>query len=73
MAHMLGLKKTERGSESKVEEVKLHLGCGKKYIPGFIHIDLDDYPHIDYRHDISSLPMFANNSVDLISCCLALK
>jgi len=53
--------------------MKLHLGCGKRYIPGLIHIDLDDYPHIDYRHDIASLPMFADNSVDLIYCCHALE
>jgi len=47
-------------------EIKLHLGCGKRYIPGFIHIDLDDNPHIDYRSDISNLSMFEDNSVDLI-------
>lgn len=54
-------------------EIKLHLGCGKKYIPGFIHIDLDDYPHIDYKSDISNLSMFAGDSVDLIYCCHALE
>ena len=26
---------------------KLHLGCGKVYIPGFIHVDLMDFDHID--------------------------
>lgn len=46
--------------------MKLHLGSGKRYIPGFIHIDVDDLPHIKYRHDIRSLPMIKNNSVDLI-------
>lgn len=49
--------------------MKLHLGCGKRYIPGFVHIDLNDFPHIDYRYDIRSLPMFKNNSVDLIYFC----
>jgi len=49
--------------------MNLHLGCGKRYIPGFVHVDLDDYPHIDYRHDIRTLPMFADNSVDLIYPC----
>ena len=53
--------------------MKLHLGCGKRYIPGFIHIDLADYPHIQYKSDISSLPMFTDNSVDLIYCCHALE
>jgi len=55
------------------KKIQLHLGCGKKFIPGFIHIDLDDYPHIDYRHEISRLPMFKNNSVDLIYCCHAFE
>lgn len=49
--------------------MNLHLGCGKRYIPGFIHIDLDDFPHIDYKHDIRSLPMIKSNSVDLIYFC----
>lgn len=53
--------------------MKLHLGCGKRYIPGFVHIDLDYYPHIDYRQEISSLPMFKDNSVDLIYCCHAFE
>ena len=53
--------------------LQLHLGCGKRHIPGFIHIDLDDFPHIDYRHAIDALPMFADGSVDLIYCCGALQ
>ena len=54
-------------------EIKLHLGCGKKFIPGFIHIDLADYPHIDYKRNISDLSMFEDNSVDLIYCCHAVE
>lgn len=59
----------------KEKKILLHLGCGKRYIPDFIHIDINDYhyPHINYKHDISSLPMFKNNSVDLIYCCHALE
>lgn len=53
--------------------MKLHLGCGKRYIPGFVHIDLADYPHIDYKSDISDLSMFKGGSVDLIYCCHALE
>ena len=59
--------------KNKNKEIKLHLGCGKKYIPGFIHIDLDSFPHIDYRHEISELPMFGNNSVGLIYVCHAFE
>lgn len=55
------------------KKIKLHLGCGKVYIPGFIHIDLAKYSHIDYNHNIISLPMFEDNSVDYIYCCHALE
>lgn len=44
----------------------LHLGCGKRFIPDYIHIDLADYPHIDYRHDVKTLPMFEDSTIDLI-------
>lgn len=53
-------------SLSENKKVQLYLGSGKRHIPGFVHVDLDDYPHLDYRHDIADLPMFSDNSVDLI-------
>jgi predicted SAM-dependent methyltransferase len=46
--------------------MKLHLGCGKRYLPGYTHVDLSDYPHIDYKQDIRFLPNFASDSIDLI-------
>ena len=49
--------------------LQLHLGCGKRYIPGFVHVDTAAFPHIDYRHDVRTLPMFDDNSVDLIYAC----
>ncbi|MEM3434115.1 MAG: methyltransferase domain-containing protein [Candidatus Methanomethyliaceae archaeon] len=49
-----------------MKDIKLHLGCGKRYLPGYIHIDLGDYAHLDYRCDISRLPMFGDSTVDLI-------
>jgi ubiquinone/menaquinone biosynthesis C-methylase UbiE len=52
--------------------LQLHLGCGKRYIPGFVHIDLDDFPHIDHRCGIDKLPMFADETVDFIYCSHAL-
>ena len=52
--------------------VKLHLGCGKRYLPGYIHIDIDEGEHIDYCFDIKSLKMFENNSVDIIYSCGAI-
>lgn len=53
--------------------MKLHLGCDKRFIPGFVHIDLADYPHIDHRHDIRTLPMMAPESVELIYSCHSLE
>lgn len=38
-----------------------------------MHIDLDDFPHIDHRHPIDRLPMFADESVDLVYCCGAFQ
>ena len=38
-------------------------------MPGYVHIDIDDGEHIDYCHNIKSLPMFENNSVDIIYSC----
>lgn len=47
-------------------KIKLHLGCGKRFIPGFIHIDFGDFSHIDYNRDVSDLSIYDDNSVDLI-------
>lgn len=55
--------------------MKLHLGCGKRHILGddWIHVDLANFPHIDYQHDIRTLPMFADNSIDLVYACHVLE
>jgi len=47
-------------------KVKLHLACGERYIPGFIHIDERFFPHIDYQMNVADLFEFEDNSVDLI-------
>jgi predicted SAM-dependent methyltransferase len=46
--------------------MKLHLGCGKKQIQGFVHVDLEDYPHIDFRIPVNKLTFAPDNSVELI-------
>ena len=57
-----------------MSDIKLHLGCGHRYLEGFIHVDKDTLPHIDYKQtDLSFLPMFKNDSVDLIYTCGAFE
>jgi predicted SAM-dependent methyltransferase len=53
--------------------MKLHLGCGKRHIPGFIHVDAAPEPHLDFVHNIDSLPMFDDDSADLIYACHVLE
>lgn len=49
-----------------MSEIKLHLGCGKRYLKGFTHIDLANYKHIDYRYDVRLLPMFQDSTANMI-------
>ena len=59
--------------QNKKELIKLHLGCGKRSIPGFVHIDKAKFDHVDYVHDIRSLPMIKDESVSLIYACQVLE
>ena len=53
--------------------MKLHLGCGKRHIPGFVHIDAVDYPHVDHVATIDNLSFIPDDSVDLIYNCHVLE
>lgn len=53
--------------------MKLHLGCGKRHIPGFVHIDAVDYPHVDHVTTIDNLSFIPDGSVDLIYNCHVLE
>lgn len=44
--------------------MKLHLGCGQKYLPGYTHIDISEHDHIDIVTDIRDLSMIDNESID---------
>ena len=46
--------------------MKLHLGCGKKYIPGYFHIDAFDDDHIDHVCSIDNLEFIEDNSIEVI-------
>lgn len=42
---------------------KLHLGCGKRYLNDYIHIDINEFDHIDYISSVDNLSMFENNTI----------
>ena len=54
--------------------MKLHIGCGEKYLPGYKHVDARNFPHVDYVTDkLDKLEMFENDSVDEIYACHILE
>ena len=51
-------------------QVKLHLGCGHRFLDGYTHIDINnDVPFLDYCTEIDNLHMFDDNTVDEIYNC----
>jgi predicted SAM-dependent methyltransferase len=52
--------------KTKRKLLRIHLGCGKRNIPGFTNVDLADYKHIDYKRSVDNLSVFKNNSAELI-------
>lgn len=42
---------------------KLHLGCGKRYLNDYIHIDINEFDHVDYISSVDNLSMFENNTI----------
>ena len=48
------------------EPLWLHLGCGQVHIPGFVHVDNQPAPHVDYVADVTRLDFIASDSADLI-------
>lgn len=45
--------------------MKLHLGCGPRHIPGFVHVDAQPAPHVDIVGPVERLAI-GDNSVSLI-------
>ena len=53
--------------------MKLHIGCGKRHIPGFTHIDQVAFPHVDFVQDIRTLPNFKDETASLIYACQVIE
>lgn len=45
------------------ETLKLNLGARETIVPGFVNIDIDPHPGIDYVGDVSDLRRFGDESV----------
>ena len=46
--------------------MKIHLGCGPKYFPGWYHIDALEYDHIDMVAEVNNLDFINENSVEIV-------
>jgi len=43
--------------------MKLHIGAGAKYLPGYTHVDINEHPHIDHVADVRDLSFLERGSV----------
>jgi SAM-dependent methyltransferase len=55
------------------DALKLHIGCGKRQIPGWIHIDQVAFEHVDFVQDIRRLSNFENDTADIIYACQVIE
>ena len=55
-----------KAMQSEQKPVKLHLGCGKRFLSGFFHVDIDSYPHVELVSNVADLSSIPSCSVDLI-------
>lgn len=46
--------------------MKIHLGCGTRYIPGFVHVDINAHPHVDHVADVRKLDFMASDTADMV-------
>ncbi len=52
--------------------IKLHLGCGKRIIPGYVNADIQGFPGVNLICDLRNLPL-RDGSVDLIYACAVIE
>jgi len=53
--------------------MKLHIGAGERYLPGYKHVDIIKRDHIDYVVDAVNLSIFESGSVEEIYACHILE
>jgi len=53
--------------------MKLHIGCGKKELPGFKHVDVIAFDHVDFVCDARRLDMIKDDTVSDIYACHVLE
>ena len=49
-----------------MEKIKLHVGCWKRYIPGWKHVDIQNLPHVDYVTPAHDLHMIDSNACEIV-------
>lgn len=52
---------------------KVHLGCGKKHLPGWFHVDALEFDHVDHVGRVEDLSFIPDGSVSLIYACHVLE
>jgi predicted SAM-dependent methyltransferase len=52
---------------------KLHLGCGSVHIPGFYHVDIMAFNHVDRLADVRKLDFIPDDAAQLIYCSHVLE
>jgi predicted SAM-dependent methyltransferase len=53
--------------------MKLHLGCGKRFLKGFVHVDIEKFSHVDFVSKLHELEAFPGNSISEIYCSHAIS
>jgi len=52
---------------------RLHLGCGRRHIPGWHHVDIVAFPHVDTVGPVEALRDIRDDSVEVIYACHVLE
>jgi predicted SAM-dependent methyltransferase len=55
------------------EPIKIHLGCGKRHFPGFVHVDQVAFPHVDHVQDIRFLKNIPDGAASLLYACQVIE